>query len=159
MASDSKRKDAMQAVISILSAVTSGGTYKRTLTASGAVTFRVKLIEDRIEGGGKSFCWVRAGVENIIQFETSPADYMKSAFTILIDAIVVDATGETMVEELEDLIHDISLALGANRTLSNTVDDSMIATIDPPQYNLDQTLGQATVQLLCTYGFNYGSEV
>jgi len=155
---DSKRKTAMENTVTILRGITAGSTYFRTLSLGEAATMRSIGRSEMMEMG-TSFAWVHAGNEDIARHEVSPGTLMQGQFVILIDLIVADETTETLVQELEDLLHDVSLALGSNRTLSGAVVDSRISLIEPPTYSFEQMWAGTTVHLECIYDFNYGSEI
>lgn len=157
MPTPSKRTLAIQAMVTLLQTIVTGATYYRTLLPAN-VTTSPKLFEANTEGN--SFIWVHSGSELITpHFEISSSNQFEGSFTIFLDCTVKDATGETMVFELEDLLHDISLCLGDNRNLSGVVADSVISRIDPPVYGIEETYAATTVHVVCTYDFDYGQSI
>lgn len=153
---DSKRKDAIQRMVVQLKTITAGATYLRTLSAGDAVFTKVKLMNTAQEGS--SFIWVRPGFEDTRIVNLGGVS-MEGTFEILLDCYVKDATGDSMVEELEDLLHDISLCLGDDRTLNGAVSDSVITRIEPPVYGLEEMWAMTTVHVVCIYDFEYGNSI
>lgn len=155
MASDSKRKNALQRMVVLLKTVTPGVTYFRNLSIGNSVTTEMQLYEDQMTEGA-SFCWVRAGYEQISSLEISPNTAKEGVFEILIDAVVKDDTAESIVEELEDLIHDIQLVVGSDPTLQNSVSYALVTSVDAPVYSLGESMASATVRVTCTIDFESG---
>lgn len=154
----SKRKTAIQNTATLLRTIVAGATYFRTLLPANVYT-KVRLLESIQEG--KSFIWVRAGQENLASHSdiSGMSKSFEANFEILIDCTVKDASGETMVEELEDLLHDVSLCLGDDRTLGGTVVDTTITRIEPPVYGLEEMFATTTVHVVAVYDFDYGTSI
>lgn len=157
MATASKRKLACQNIVTALRTITPGATYFRNLTIADNVTTKYRLLDQSQEGW--SFIWVRPGREEMDRTDISAGTHFEGIFEILLDVIVKDASGDTMVEELEDLLHDVSLCIGDDLTLGGAVSDAKIVSIDAPVYGLEEQFAVTTVHVRCTYDYTYGTSI
>lgn len=157
MPTASIRRQAMDNMVTLLKTIVPGSTYYRTLNIGDNVSTKLRFLQSAQEG--KSFIHVKPGNENLRQVDISPAVTYESTFEILLDIAVKDETGDTMVEELEDLIHDIYLAIGTDRRLSGVVQDTAIVRIEPPAYSLEEMFAATTVHVVCTFDFDFGTTI
>lgn len=148
MPSDSRRRIAVEAVVTLFKTITPGVTYSRDLTVGDNVSMVPKLREEQVRDG-KSFVWVRPGIDIWEPAEISPADLFNTEFEILADAVIKNKLVNTSVVELEDLIQDLGVAIGNDRTLGGVVDDLRLRQVDPPSYGVNDILAIATLHIEC----------
>ena len=154
MATDSIRKTAIENMVTRLKTIVAGATYFRTLNIGDNVSTKIRFINAAAEG--KSFIRVRAGNDDLRGLDLQSVEF-ESRFEILLEVTVKDATGDAMVEELEDLIHDVSLCLGGDRTLSGAVHDSWIDRVEAPAYGIEEIMASTIIHVICISSFEYGS--
>jgi hypothetical protein len=140
----------MQAMVTLLATIAPTSpitTYNRDLSLAGAVSMKQKLDTDLLEG--QSFALVYAGPEEVAPADTAPNTLMTSEFGLEIACFVKDASSETIVEELEDLIRDIKLAVFSDRSLGGVVEDSRVIAVDAPDYGLHEKMAGTVVHVGC----------
>lgn len=156
MATASKRKTAITNMVARLQTIVAGGTYFRTLNIGDNVSTKIRFVSSDTEG--KSFIRVRAGNDDLSNMDLQGLEF-ESRFEILLEVTVKDASGEAMVEELEDLLHDISLCLGGDRTLSGAVHNSWIDRVEAPTYGIEEIMASTIIHVICISSHEYGSSI
>ena len=159
MPSDSKRKQAIAALVSTLAAITSGSTYFNTLTGTRVVAATMDTDENRLAVPHHITIRVSDGEEDLELPMTSPREaYGTAVFRMMIDVLYRHKTGDSnnMVNEMQDVIRDIVHAVHLNPTLSGTVSEARVDRVEPTGYDTEDNLAVSTLRVRAIYDYEPG---
>lgn len=152
---DSKRKQAINNFVSAISSVDGTGDYLSDLSGTGQVTVDLESRDERMNKPFDIWIYVFDGVETFRSDVVTNQEY-EANLELAVLIIVKDRSTTSMVNSLNDVIHDIMLVIGRNKTLSNVVANLHATFIDPPIYDLDDSEGFTVVHCECVYDFTAG---
>lgn len=153
MAVNSTRKNALTQLVAILGAVTSGATYFYSLNGTGQVALATEPDDARLS---KFALTVRVmdGLESHVRDFTSPRDAEATAkLELIVDILLRRTASGSIVNQIADALHDVTLAVALNPTLNGTVNDTRVREIDGPIYDTENNLGAAIVRLEVIYDY------
>jgi len=156
VATPSIRRNALTQLVAVLAAVTAGATYYNTLTGTGQVALASDSDDARLAKFALTMR-VTDGVERHVRSFASPRDgNTETTLELVVDVLLRRTATGSIVNQMADAIHDISLALGLNPTLNGAVNDARIREVDGPIYDTENNLAAALVRLEVIYDYQPG---
>ena len=159
MATDSTRKKAIAGLVTVLAAVTAGSDYFYTLSGDLTVSSTFELDSVRIENPSPVTLRVRDGVERHKRDFQDTTAGSTAELQLVIDVLVKHRSGDgpNLVNEMQNVIHDVLLAVGKDRSLSASVNDAFVSEVEEPIYDMDQNLAAVTIRVACEYDYLSGA--
>jgi len=160
MATASSRKNIIAQLVAVLAAVTAGSTYFYTYTATNQVASTFDSDDARLQIAGLTLRVSDAQETHERRF--ADRDEMTTAtLQLYVDVLLRHASGAgaNLVNELQDVLHDLVLAVGANPTLNGSANDAFVDMIDVPGYSPEQNLAAVTVRVRVEYDYQPGVTV
>ncbi len=158
MPTDSFRKKAVAGIVTALATIAGGSTYVYTLTGTDAVSSAVDSDDARLSLPGDLSARVQDLEEQHARwFENS--NETSATLRIGIDLLLRSRQLTTLVQQLNDAIHDVHLCIGVNNTLGGTVTDAFISNIDAPIYDHERNLASVMLYVTVIYDYTPGSTI
>lgn len=152
-----KRQTAMANLVTALQAANGVAPYSFNLSGTDVVSQAVETKESRLAFGRVSLR-VRDGAESRDELELNTR-HCEARLDLLISCLIKDDASATIVSQLQDLLADVTRAVGQDPTLGGSVTYARIVAIDAPEYQPgEQKFGHATVRVAAEYAFDAGSE-
>lgn len=160
MATESIRKRAVAALVTQIAAVNGPtATYFKNLTGTDQVSSLLMTKDQRSKRSYDNWVYVYDGAEAIEAGEAI-GQLLESELEFLIVCLVRSESSDTpMLEELNDLIHDVMLAVGTDTSLGGLVSGLRVSSIETPVYNTMDSEGLAVIHALAVYDFTTGSTI
>lgn len=153
----SKRKLVIQNLVSQLATEVDGADpYFTDLSGTDQVTSLSLTRDQRGRLPFTHFLTVVLGGESFPESELTDQAW-QSELEVLVECRVKNLTDSPMSEELEDLVHDVMLAIGTDVTLGGVVENLHAEGIDEPIYT--ETDGTGVIRLRCEYEFRSGTTI
>lgn len=157
MPTSSKRKNAIAQLVTVLAAVTSGADYFNTFSGDQQVAATFDGDDARMAVPHNPTLRIRDAQEVFQRNYANRGAGTDDTATLhlMVDVLMRHQTGDgaNIVNELQDIFHDIRLAIDKNPTLNNAVNDAMVDQITPPIYDTVQNLAAAEVRVRVTYDY------
>ena len=153
MPADGRRKKLVVAVRDALKSAT-GVEYFNNLSVAGTVELGRETTPSMLEGGSPVVMRVR-DLED--RHEPIGGADTQGRVQIGVDVLVRDAA-TTLVERLQDVLADVTLAIGKNRGLGGQSTTLRLASVDPPTYDFDGQVAYVLVRVAATYDYVAGAD-
>ena len=153
MPADGRRKKIVVGVRDALKTAT-GVNYFNDLSVTGTVELGRETFQSLQEGANRVAIRVWDGGDR--HRWTGSAD-IQGELEVLVHVLVRDAA-PTLVERFNDVMADITLAIGANRGLGGSSTTLRIGGIDPPTYDFDVAVAHTIVRITATYDYTAGAD-
>ena len=153
---DSKRRQALDGMVTTLAGITAGATYEYTLSGTGQVSKVIDTADSRLKSGHAITIRVRDGEETFRNIHLMRGT--EGNLQVLVDIMMSRVTAEDMVDQFNDLLRDIHGAIDAARDLgtSGAIAEANIEAITAPQYDLDNQVAFAVVIVRVKYDYIAG---
>lgn len=158
MATDSKRLQALQGAVTLLQAADGTGAFWNDLSESRQVTTMLQPKSTQFNQPYNAWVWVHDGAQQFAANSATALTY-ETQLEILLEVLVRDSSADDIVEELNKAIQDVVWAVGLDHTLSGTVADAFVASIDEPAYSDGDKSGSATVRVTATIDIEQGVSI
>lgn len=158
MATSSKRRNAIAQLVAVLAAVTAGADYFYTLSGDQQVAATFESDDVRLGNPAGITLRIRDGQETHERRFANPGGAGGENTAILhlmIDVLLRHQSGDgpNMIVEMQNVIHDVMLAIAKNSTLNNSVNDAMVDLVEPPIYDTIQNLAAVMIRVRVEYDY------
>ena len=152
------RMNALTQTVAVLAAVNGAGSYLVDLSKPGQVSLTQDPMEVRRSKPYDTSVRVRDGQETVERVFQNTQN-AEATLEVVLELVVVSRDDDGIVLMLNDLLHDVSLALGAKRTLNGVVADSFVQRVAAPVYDSKDHTAACVVVLVVVYDFLQGTTI
>lgn len=150
---DGRRKSLILAVRTAIRAATGDPNYFNDLSGNYVVQLGRESLGSLVEGRDLVAIRVYDGLDS--QAMRGVNAEMTAQLEVLV-VVVVRNSSATLVEKMNDVIADVELAIGANRSAGGDCTDLMIRSIDPPNYDFEREVATTIVRIAAEYSYTAG---
>jgi len=160
VATESIRKQAVAALVAQIAVVNGpSATYFKDLTGDDQVSSLLMTSDQRSVLEHDNWVYVYDGTESIEGIDVIGETFESTLEFLVVCLVRSESTDTPMLEELNDLLHDVMLAVGIDTSLGGLVSGLRVTSIETPVYNSQDSEGLAVIHALCTYDFETGSTI
>lgn len=153
---DSRRRQALDGLVTTL-ALLNGTSYETNASGSGVVSKVIDTYDARKATGNSITMRVRDGEERFSP--TFLARGYQAQLRLYIDILILSASAEDMVDQLNDVIRDVHYVIDANRNLGTSggaIGDSSVESFGTPRYDAEDSAAAVLATVLVTYEYTAG---
>jgi hypothetical protein len=154
----SSRKQAVAQLVAILGAIAPAGGYTNDLTGPGACSIAQETQQRRRESGLPAIVRIR-DADEFIERASVTGDRMQARLVLVIELYRKRVGDEVVVNQMNDLIEDVRLAIDKNTTLNGAVVDCFVSAVEAPVYDFDEQDSTCSLQATADYYFTQGAGV
>lgn len=156
---DSLRKDAIQGMVTTLAALTVALGYHYDYNGQGQVSKLMDTVDARRAGGQRLTVRVADGAETFVHRTLGTQRLITAQLEILIHAMLVVQTPSDIVDKLNDVVHDIHLAIDKTPRLGVSIVDAVVVEIDAPDYDIENSTAGVLIHVRADYDYQSGVSI
>lgn len=153
MPSDGRRKLVILAVRDGIRLVDGTAPYFSDLSGNYTVQLGRESLGSLTEGKNPVAVRIYDGLDSQIYRGVNAE--VEADLEVIVVVVVRNSSG-TLVERLNDVIADIELAVGLNRSGGGDCTDLRIKSIDPPNYDFEREVATAIIRIAGSYSYTAG---
>lgn len=152
----SKRKAAVDGMVTTLQTVTTGNGYQFDLSGTGVVSTAIETRDSVFSGGRRIAVRVRDGEERISR--THLARGYEARVGIVVEVLYQVESTSSMVAELNALLLDIRTAIDSHQDLSTSgqIVEGEIQSISAPAYDFEDRTAAVVIFVDALYTYTAG---